>query len=164
MISLADAWPGDNSTDIRSPESLAPQGWRAPATSLTVMPGEAATPQALQHDAVRQALIALLGRLAESGLSWTSDRTSTITSATRLTAESFLRSLPASKSLPKVAADAEGGLMMVWEGGGDPLLVTVDDLHLHAVIAAATPRAQYLDDIPYWGQIPQSLLDAIPGR
>jgi hypothetical protein len=141
------------------------QFWRTPSTSTAVVPGEAATPQALKHEEERQALVALLARLSVSGLSWTADRSATITAASRQTAQAILRALPAGKALPKISPDAEGGLMMVWNGPGDPFLLTVDNLRLHAVLAATTPRAVYLDDIPFWGQeLTQQLLDAIPSR
>lgn len=74
-----------------------------------------------------------------------------------------MRALPRSKALLKLSPDGEGGLMMVWDDGGRTLLVTVDNALLHAVIGAATPAAEYIDDIPFWleREIPQRILDAI---
>jgi hypothetical protein len=77
-----------------------------------------------------------------------------------------LRALPASKAFPKVSPDGEGGLMMVWEGAGNPFLLTINDLHLHGVIAARTPHAEYIDGVPLDSAqvIPDKILIAIPAR
>jgi hypothetical protein len=140
--------------------------WQSPSPSLAVVPGEAATRDALRHEEAREALIALVHRFAAYGLSWTGGESAKITAATQQAAEAFLRALPAGKAFPKISPDGEGGLMMVWEGAGDPLLLTIDNLRLHAVVAAATPRANYIDDLPFdWAQvIPQWILDVIPAR
>ena len=140
--------------------------WQSPSPSLAVVPGEAATRDALRHEEAREALIALVHRFAAYGLSWTGGESAKITAATQQAAEAFLRVLPAGKAFPKISPDGEGGLMMVWEGAGDPLLLTIDNLRLHAVVAAATPRANYINDLPFdWAQvIPQPILDVIPAR
>lgn len=117
----------------------------------------------LEHERAREARIELLDDFAAYGLSWTAGASAKITFSTRNTAEAFLRALPRSKALPKLSPDGEGGLMMVWDDGGRTLLVTVDNALLHAVIGAATPAAEYIDDIPFWleREIPQRILDAI---
>ena len=83
-----------------------------------------------------------------------------------MTAKYFFHLLPASRALPKISPDGEGGLMMIWECNGNPLLVTVDNRRLHAVTSATTPRAQYHDDVPFddVSEIPQVILDAIPAN
>jgi hypothetical protein len=125
-----------------------------------------ATHTAVRSEQAREELIALVRRFTADGLSWTAEEAGQITAATRETAEAFLRALPAGKAFPKISPDGERGLMMVWEGTERPLLVTVDDMRLHAVIAAATPVAEYIDDIPFGrGQeIPERILDAVPAR
>jgi hypothetical protein len=127
---------------------------------------ELAAHAAVRPEQTREELIALMRRVAADGLSWTGGEARKITVPTRETAEAFLRALPPGKAFPKISPDGEGGLMMVWEGTEHPLLVTVDDMRLHAVIAAATPAAEYIDDILFgWGQeIPERILDAIPAR
>jgi hypothetical protein len=142
------------------------QWWLTAAASVEVLGGEVATPAALKHEEERQTLIALIRRFAYYGLSWTAGQCAPITRPTQMTAAAFLNSLPAGKALPKVSPDGEGGLMMIWEDQHAPVLLTIDNLYLHAVIAATTPRAEYLDDIPFdWLQrIPQKILDAIPAR
>lgn len=143
------------------------QQWFLGATaSVEVLGGEAATPDALKHEQERQALLALIRRFAYHGLSWTAGQCATVTRATKATALAFLSSLPAGKAFPKVSPDGEGELIMIWENQDASVLLTIDNLHLHAVIAATTPQAEYLDDIPFdWLQrIPQKILDAIPAR
>jgi len=111
-----------------------------------------------------EARLQLLRDFAAYGLSWTSGAQAKISSASRATAEAFLRTLPDNKTLPKLSPDGEGGVMMVWEGNGRTLLVTADETVLHAVFAAATPDAVYLNDIPFDAAktIPREILDAIP--
>ena len=120
----------------------------------------------LGHEEERQAMIALIGRFAVSGLSWRAGEMARITPTTRSVSEAFLRALPSGKALPKISPDGEGGLMMVWEGSGRPFVLIVDDLRLHGVIAAGTPQAEYIDDMPLDSAqvLPDSILDAIPAR
>jgi hypothetical protein len=138
--------------------------WPLPSGSLAVMPGQAATPEVVGREKTRQDLIALVHRVAVYGLSWTAEQPSKITAATRQIAEAFLRALPAGKALPKISPDGEGRLIMAWEMTDGPLLMTVDDLSLHAVIAAGTPNAEYIDDMPFdpLEPISQKILDSIP--
>lgn len=139
--------------------------WRTTSNSVGVLPGELATVEALQHKRDRDALIKLVSQLSAYGLSWAIGEGVPISPSTELTAQQFLNALPSSKALPKIAPDGEEGLMMVWERGGDPLLVTVEDLRLHAVIGATTQHAEYWPNIQFdRPEIPQTLLDAIPAR
>jgi hypothetical protein len=127
---------------------------------------EGVTQAVVRPEQIREELIALVYRFAADGLSWTAEEAAKITGPTRQTAEAFLRALPVDKASPKISPDGEGGLMMVWEDNDHPLLVTVDDMRLHVVVAAATPFAEYVDDIPFGrGQeIPERVLNAIPAR
>jgi hypothetical protein len=133
---------------------------------LAVVPGEAATQEVLRHEEAREALIALVHRFAAYGMSWTHGKLAKITPVTESAAAAFLRSLPTGKAFPKISPDGEGGLMMVWETAAGPFLLTIDNLRLYGIIAAATPDAKYLDDLLFdWMQvIPQTVLDAIPVR
>lgn len=144
-------------------------GWsstQSASPSVAVMPGEAATPDVLRREEAREALIALVHRFAAYGLTWNPSEAGKITPMTELTAVVFLRALPAGKAFPKISPDGEGGLMLVWERVDGPVLLTIDNLRLHAVIAAATPAAEYIDDLPFDlpQDIPQQILDAIPAR
>jgi hypothetical protein len=127
---------------------------------------EGVTQAVIRREQTREELIALVHRFAADGLSWTAEEAAKITGPTRQTAEAFLRALAADKASPKISPDGEGGLMMVWEDNDHPLLVTVDDMRLHVVFAAATPFAEYIDNIPFGrGQeIPERVLNAIPAR
>jgi hypothetical protein len=169
LMSVAETWSntdpvyGPRETRLWSPRWRV---WPTLVQSLAVLPGEAATPDVLQHEKARQALIALVHRFAAYGLSWTAGEAATITPTTEQVSDAFLRGLPARKAFPRISPDGQGGLMMVWEGASDPFLLTVDDLRLHGVVAAGTPHAQYLDDIPFDAaqDIPQRILDCIPAR
>jgi hypothetical protein len=73
--------------------------------------------------------------------------------------------LPEYKMLPKISPDGEGAVMMVWDGGTDPLLITVDDNCLHMAVAVTTPFVVYYNNIDFDGLfIPQNILDVIPNR
>ncbi len=139
--------------------------WRSGSASVAVLPGEAATPEAISSEHERKALIELVRHFAVHGLSWTAGDCAKISLATEATAIRFLDALPAAKAPPKISPDGEGGLMLVWEAPGGPLLVTVDDLRLHTVISATTPNAEYLSDSAFNSpEIPRRILDAIPAR
>lgn len=171
-MSVAETWVETTPVDGLRGRTLAPMrphqwpGW-ASAQSVAVMPGEAATPDVLRHEEARQAIIALVYRFAAYGLSWIGGaEPAKITAITRQVSEAFLHALPAGKAFPKISPDGEGGLMMVWEHGGEQFLLTVDDLRLHGVKAAGTSRAEYMDDVPFElaQDIPQRILDCIPAR
>jgi hypothetical protein len=140
--------------------------WPSSAPTAAVVPGEAATPDVLGHEEKRQAMIALVRRFAAFGLSWRAGEQAKITPTTQHVSEAFLRALPSGKVLPKISPDGEGGLMAIWEGSGKPLVLTIDDLRLHGVIAAGTPQAEYIDDMPLDSAqvIQDRILDAIPAR
>ena len=170
-MSVTETWSGATPLEALSGVvggSWLPQFslWQSAPQSVAVVPGEAATPDVLRHEETRAALIALVHRFAAYGLSWTAGEPAVITPSTQQAAEAFLSALPAGKALPKISPDSEGGVMMLWERPDAPFLLTIDNLRLHAVIAAATPRAKYIDDLAFDGVqvIPQPILDAIPAR
>jgi hypothetical protein len=140
--------------------------WPSSAPTTAVVPGEAATREVLGHEEKRQAMIALVRRFADFGLSWRAGEPAKITPTTQHVSEAFLRALPSGKALPQISPDGEGGLMMVWERSGGPFILTIDDLRLHGVMAAGTPQAEYMDDLPLDSAqvIPDQVLDAIPAR
>ncbi len=139
--------------------------WRSASPSVAVMPGELATDDVFNHQRERDELIGLASRFAIDGLSWEAGQSVGISAATEHAARQFLNVLPSGKALPKISPDGEEGLLMVWERNGDPLLITVDDLRLHAVVGATTPHAEYFANIPFdEPEIPQHILDAIPTR
>ncbi|MGH7077506.1 MAG: hypothetical protein ACREFU_05355 [Acetobacteraceae bacterium] len=113
----------------------------------------------------RVALIDLVHRFARQGLAWAEGDRGRISATTEGTAERFLTAIPMRKALPRISPDGEGGLMMVWESPADRLLVTIDECLLQVVVAAATPRATYLNDLSFDGaEIPRNVLAAIPDR
>jgi hypothetical protein len=136
-----------------------------PAADLSVLPGEAASSEALSRDKDREVLLELVRRFSVEGLSWVSGSTVKISTTTSAAATAFLQALNTARVLPKISPDGEGGLLLVWERVENPVLVVVEGWRLHLVTAAATPRATYSDDLPFDGeQIPKVVLDAIPSR
>jgi hypothetical protein len=133
--------------------------WR----SITVRPGEVATPESNRYATERQELLKLVRQFSIDGLSWQNGQSATISDLTHQTAHRFLSGLPARKAFPKISPDGEGGLMMVWEGAS-VLVITIDDLKVHMVTNATTPNAHYLNDIVLGDLIDPSILDAIPHR
>ncbi len=113
----------------------------------------------------RMALVDLVHRFARQSLDWAEGESEIISPTTEATAERFLAALPMRKALPRISPDGEGGLMMVWESSADYLLVTIDECLLQVVVAAATPRATYLNDLAFdEADIPGDVLAAIPDR
>jgi hypothetical protein len=70
--------------------------------------------------------------------------------------------LPAAK-VPQISPDGEGGLLAVWDDQETPVMLVVDNWVLHLIVAAATPRAQYFEDLPFDGErLPPVVHKAIP--
>lgn len=60
--------------------------------------------------------------------------------------------LPNEKSLPKVAPDGEGGVLLAWQTTHGEHICIVDAEKIHLVIKAGSEDAEYLDDIPFKGK------------
>jgi hypothetical protein len=138
---------------------LGHNGW----SSITVRPGEKATPESIRHAAEREGLLKLVHQFLKNGLSWRNGQSATISELTYQTASRFLSKLPTRKAFPMVSPDGEGGLMMVWQGSST-LIITIDDLKVHMVIDATTPHADYLNDVVLGELIDSRMLDVIPTR
>ncbi|WP_294368337.1 hypothetical protein [Pseudacidovorax sp.] len=75
----------------------------------------------------------------------------------------FIRSLPTTRSLPKVSPDGDGGLQMAWDvEGSGRTLITINDEMLYGVISAGTRSASYLDERQFMGVVEEDFLAAIP--
>ena len=152
----------DGSIWTRAPESTAPL--YTAVTSTAAWPGQVVSRQAIQQARTKDRLLHLLRKFERIGFSHDASCEGRISPITRSFSEKFLRLLPMGKALPKITPDGEGGLIMAWEGQGETVLVTVDGSRLHAVIAAGTQDAQYIDDCPFDGSdIPDDILNVIPG-
>ncbi|MCM3563716.1 hypothetical protein [Hydrogenophaga intermedia] len=78
-------------------------------------------------------------------------------------AQGFINALPRGRTLPKLAPDGEGGVVLAWEvPNRGRTLITIADWEAYAVSDAGTKQAQYFDDMPIDGIIPDSLLSVIP--
>ncbi len=131
----------------------------------SVFPGQAATAKVLTRERNKEALAALIDRFSLKGFSWTAGRISTINARTMVSAKAFLQVLPPETPLPRVSPDGEGGLLMLWEETGKSTLLVIDGWTMHLVESPTTPRARYLDDVPFDGeQVPARVLQAISLR
>jgi hypothetical protein len=127
------------------------------------LPGEALSPEAVERQRKRRQLIALITRFASDGLSWNADYRTALSPDTALAATAFFLRFGDAFQLPKIAPDGEGGLMLVWEGHGDPIVGAIDNWRLHLVAGAGTPHAHYIDDVPFDGEnIPEQISRRIP--
>lgn len=150
----------DGSIWTGAPEGIAP----TTVSSGAAWPGQVVSQRAIHQARTKDRLLHLLRKFESIGFSHDAGCEGRISHATRSFAEKFLYLLPMGKRLPKIAPDGEGGLIMAWEGQGEPILATVDGPRLHAVIAAGTQDAKYFDDLPFDGpDIPDEILNAIPG-
>lgn len=69
-----------------------------------------------------------------------------------------IRQLPERVSLPRIAPDSEGDLLMVWEGQRS-VLATVEGSAIHVVIDPGTTGAQHFDNLALTGRaLPPELL------
>lgn len=133
--------------------------------SVAVLPGQAATQDAISRDKARRALIDLTRKFFVQGFSWSAGAAVRISEDTTNAAAAFLLALPSGAALPKISPDGEGGLLMVWEYRGDLVIAVIDGWRIHLVARATTPDALYLDDRPFDGeQIPKAILESIPAR
>jgi len=88
---------------------------------------------------------------------------SMVTDATSETAKAFIDLIPFhSVALPKMSVDGSGGLLLIWQTS-TRTLVTIDDERLHYVTNASTSKAEYHDNIPFDGTIPEEILQCITG-
>lgn len=133
--------------------------------NVAVLPGEAATVDAINREKARDALIELVQRFYSHGLSWNAEGNVKISSHTANSATEFIRLLPSYVALPRISPDGEDGLLMAWECSNNLVIAVLDGRCIHLVSAATTPHAQYLDDIPFDGkQIPDKILKLLPAR
>jgi hypothetical protein len=116
-----------------------------------VSPGQLISISHLGQRSKKRAMIELIWKMFRHGAPLHVDSSGKITPDSALAASLFIAHLTDEVPLPKIAADGEGGLMMMWEHRSDPLLVTIDNWRVHIVVSATTPRAQYHDDIPFDG-------------
>lgn len=135
------------------------------SSDVAVLPGEAATADAIGREKERDALVELVQKFAVYGLSWNAERAVKISWATTNAAIAFFLALPARAALPRISPDGEGGLLMAWETRDDLVIAVLDGRCIHLVASATTPRARYHDDLPFdGGQIPTEILESIPAR
>lgn len=145
--------------------SFAPRvRWHSRA-DVAVLPGEAATADAIARDKARSALIELVQKFYDQGFSWSAGINIKISSHTIEAARAFFRVLPDDVILPKISPDGEGGLLMAWESRDKLVMAVIDGWLMHLVDAATTTNAVYLDDILFDGnRIPSAIMDALPIR
>ena len=127
---------------------------RKVSASASALPGQAITAAVVELEERRRILVGVVARFANEG---------EISKSTLQSALAFLDGLPRTAALPKVASDAEGGVLMAWTVPGQArTLVTVADGVVHAVSQAGTPEAGYLPDLPFDGTVPVEVLQIIP--
>jgi hypothetical protein len=135
------------------------------SSETSISPGEAVTQEVIDRYAHREALVKLTRLLATDGISWGDSDPAKISPESAKAAIIFLQRLRVDQALPKISPDGEGGVMLVWEEKGDPVVLEIQDWRMHLVTAAATPRAVYRNHLPFDGeQIPDEVSKAIPIR
>ncbi|NMV41824.1 hypothetical protein [Ralstonia insidiosa] len=108
-------------------------------------------------------LLVLIDQFASDGFSCVGERASTISKETAQSARSLFSSVLPAGRLPKIAPDGEGGLIALWDSTTSPIVLVIDNWRLHLVKNAATPQAEYFDDLPFDGEsVPQVVSESIP--
>ncbi len=129
-----------------------------------VLPGDDATPEAIDRSQNRQAAEKLIDRFASEGFSWSGERVHRASLASAEASKTFLGALPSDIGLPRLAPDSEGSITAVWDNGDNPIIVTFDGWRLHFIIGATTPNARYFDDLDFSSrEVPQAALQALNG-
>ncbi|MDR6482870.1 hypothetical protein [Paraburkholderia terricola] len=135
-----------------------------PDVDVAVLPGHAVTEEALSSVRNKAQLIELIERFKAEGFA-RGDEDLKITEATAQASSRLFEMLPLAAPLPKIAPDGEGGLTAIWTQTADAVVLVVAGWHVSMVVAAATPRAEYFDDLPFDGaHLPQALIEAISLR
>jgi hypothetical protein len=130
----------------------------------TALPGEVISPALFRFERQSEALVHLAGRFLTEGFTSSSSGTPTITSDTAKAFRALLSHLPAGSSLPRIAPDGEGGLLLHWDNASQEVLAVLDNWTLHIVEAPTTLHARYHDPIAVEeGAPPKDLLKAISG-
>lgn len=108
-------------------------------------------------------LLVLIDQFASDGFSCVGERASKISKETAQSARSLFSSVLPAGRLPKIAPDGEGGLIALWDSTTHPVVLVIDNWRLHLVKNAATPEAEYFDDLPFDGEsVPQVVSESIP--
>lgn len=134
------------------------------ASGTAYISSEATGPSAeeLEFEKHRERLIKALHSIKQNSPNW-SGADSSISEASAATAERFLNCLSSRSVLPKIAADGEGDVMLVWEDDAVSCVVTVEPQLLHLISGPGTRGTQRIDAQRFLGvQIPPSILRHIP--
>ncbi len=119
----------------------------------------------LEHARTRKALIELVSQFVTEGLSFDDRAECKADELSGEAASAFLRRLPPEFSLPKIAPDDEGDVVMVWEAAQTTVLLTIASWKLHVVINPATLQSQHLPEMVFDGEtFPKKLLNCLPAR
>ncbi|CAN7779864.1 hypothetical protein LJR084_008129 [Variovorax sp. LjRoot84] len=128
---------------------------------IAVSPGEPATMEILDNQSQRARLARLVEQMYLDGSAQNAE-SPYISRTSRLAAKLLIDALPRDTTLPKLAPDGEGGIILAWATEQRKMFVTVDDARLHCVDNAGSPDAVYFDDLAFDGYLmPQPILDAL---
>lgn len=132
---------------------------------VSVFPGKAATRETIKENKEKILFLDLIHHFATQGFCHGDGSEEKITTETALAATTLFDTLLPNVKTPRISPDGEGGLVAAWEDGDDPVLLVIDNWTFHLVKSAATPHAEYFDDLPFDGErIPQVLIDAVSSR
>jgi hypothetical protein len=113
-------------------------------------------------DSKRTRLISAIRALKSEAPNWSGEQR-TVNAGSALTAEKFLQCLSSQHRLPKIAADGEGDVMLVWDDPKNSCIVTIEPRTLHMVLHPGTPQAKQIDAIQFLGlRIPPNILGHLP--
>ena len=124
--------------------------------------GDTTTIGELEHARARLALMKLVASKEFQALSYDVNISVDMHPETVRVARELLSQLRSHQTLPKIAPDGEGDLMMVW-GRPPELLITVEGKTLHTVIHPATARSRHLPSLEFNGEaVPSEIAALIP--
>lgn len=129
---------------------------------VTVALGESATVAVLDNQRQRRRLLRLIDMFVTDASSFPAQGYTAVSDGSRHTAALLINSLPRQASLPRIAPDEGGGLVMVWTSGSGKVIVSIEDSRIYCVERAGTDRAEYHDDLQMVAdKIPAEVISAI---
>lgn len=116
----------------------------------------------VERERVKRRLINVIYRFKSDEFSYGTEARGIWETSSAEAASALIATLPPYCSLPRIAPDGEGGVILAWEVGRNQLIMLVYDWSLYCVINPG-PHAQHLPTYRFDGEaIPREVLAHIP--
>lgn len=103
-------------------------------------------------------LIDLLGKMADGFVVSSFEPDEAISLASLDAAKQFLTSIPEGFPLPKIGPAGDGAISLKWTIAQKTTIMIIEDRVFHLVRNAGAPSAEYFDNVPFRGNVPEELI------